>query len=1212
MEVSVPLFKFGAHTLPTTALLDVSCNDLISGTRLRQNGGSVFCAFDSARAVVATLGDDATSFRVLGVIFFRKMKSGRHALSITRTQQELLDVPEGVTLSPSAPSQETHVRITSETLIEEVALVNGCVVVASCGGLLGIVSLASLSATLFRAPVHGCVLADPALDPTDTFVLHRWAIDRDTSIAVRLSENAAVIHVIDENGSTATKRTRVTLADANISLAVDAISSAACFVDPASRENITVVINYTTSRTTTVLRLESSGGPYWAKRWDRASVSVPVDTNVFPRSEPSTLLRSISPAHAGRGQHGHLAATVYPDCVVFGTVSSTNEFSAAAMLKNELNLAFVGGCWESAGERQCRFLLFRCDAICLVYEVAFEVVPVLRIDEVALTSHQPIPFATATCMSGLSGRVLTVRSAEGLLGGDYACASGMMAEDNRDDNVGLVAALEEATGDYFRSLECAVRYNDPPTASQAPSVSMRLLEVLSDRHHDYSFLAVQDNGDCLLASTRERGRRHVATEENPLEVTSCLAFERADKSTVCVLGFRDGSVKVFVGDRFSCLVRMAHCGPVDKLVYFPDDSEAALKDAGFVSISTELGTICFHTGTKAEVTKTITSPSRPLTSCYVDRESGYLFAFSNTTGNLWHLPTCRLERAFTCSSGHLLALRDGMDDLLATPWTSTLGIRAFPFLGQLYYSIRVSVSKMVASLRSATTSTVEPDVSRALALLLRGCASGAAEDASQRLLVLTDSSAIVNVLEDLSLGVAPNGHVCPTLGAIALTSAIAELSPDHAAASHAAALCFRLQGELLGAPAQGAAQVGHALLSQFAHYFGSPHGVPTMTREGFRHVAACLSSATVEQLAARLAPQQQDGADNSGSTQDTVASGRYFAFIVTIVAARALGDVAPPSPGTMDSLCATAKRKCLQLLQGALSKSADERHGTSADAADLLGLAEGYAVFAKLPEMRDLVERLCLLCFDPRAAGSSLQDEAKQLHEEALSCITAANTREVVPGFIDRYMRSNPTWRTSIIIFLARFVKSFPSEAAVAFRALLEVALSATSSSSGPAASTERALVADATAQLVRVASGCLPNVSVQQYLQQVAVGLESGKVAVYNLKTAEVLTTFRAHKSAVACLSYSSSTLSHDIATVSASMSKVRVFRTQKPGSALVSFFSAASNEFKLTTEIELPPTDAALHERLLLTRFCAIKWLSPQCIQFSSPWHEKIQMTL
>lgn len=1214
MEISVPISTLGASAFPSTASLEVpGSGHARFHPRLAHDHGKTVCTFDETKAVLSSLDADSGTFRVLCTLFFREAEDGRRTLSVARPPAELLDTNESLTPTSLSPCVEPHVSITKDALIECVAFWDNTVVVTSSSGAIASVSLRSLSPLPHSSLPTGCLATETALLGGSS--VYAWAMDAATGTAVRIRDSGVTMYRIADGCGMAVNEIHFGSAIATVDVAQ--VSSAVCFVESAHSGSddkgdsgscglLVALLTYRTTGFITVIQLPLVSSTSEAvvlaphkkvRRVDLTAVQQQPGLTAFPQPDPQIFVRKAP------GKGNRFVAVLYPDCVVFGT-AVRGAVDLKAVLRSELSLPFLSGSWKAAEVMNCCFLVFRSDAVCLEYEISFDTVPALRILEVALASQIPIPLGAATCMSALEDRILVVRDPEALLR-------------NVDDDVVM---LQEPSGTSFRSLESTACPSG--STSTVPPPSVQLLHVPSS-DHGHSFLTVLESGECWIASTATRGKRRIAVEEDRrLDVTSCLVFEQ-NGETVCVMGFRDGDLKVFVGERFSCLVRMAHCGPVDVLLAVPGggscDSDAGGDNATatFVSVSTQLGTICFHSGRKAEITKTLTSPSRPLTSCYINRRSEYLLAFSNATGNLWHLPTCRLERAFT-SSGIDFPMNGDMSDLLTTQWSPSLSIRPFPFLGHVHYSVNLNIGKMIAYLNA--TRTVSRDVLCALPLLLQCCNLADVKESSDsggHAADLTDY-AVVNALEDLSLSVSPGRQVFSCVGAIALTCAIAEVAQERLVASQAAALSFRLHEHLVGEIKETAeVNIPHALAVYHTVFFSSVQTVCTSLREGFARMIARLSDELVKRVAAKVItsemPRETESTQAATDPLDGVAgacpcngkNSNSFRFLAAIVAVRKAVK-GFTNTEIMESLRNAARAKCLRFVRWFHDNGANS-HLTAFDSASLLGLAEGYALFADMPEMRELVDCLAWLAF------SGACEDARTTCLNALVQITAADPANVVCHVLDACSLSHPSWRPGMIRFLEHFVKAFPCQAASSFTTILDFALRAVSACATPnTLADKRALCVDATMQLVRVAVAHLPNVSLQQNLLQVAVGGPDGKVKVYNLKTAEVITIFQAHAHPILCLSYSSNTVSCDIATVSVMTEHVNIFRAHRQTSSMVSFFSGAPNRFVLETKVDLPTTRASLDDKVAFARYCRVKWLSPQCLQFSSPWHERVQLAL
>ena len=220
---------------------------------------------------------------------------------------------------------------------------------------------------------------------------------------------------------------------------------------------------------------------------------------------------------------------------------------------------------------------------------------------------------------------------------------------------------------------------------------------------------------------------------------------------------------------------------------------------------------------------------------------------------------------------------------------------------------------------------------------------------------------------------------------------------------------------------------------------------------------------------------------------------------------------------------------------------------------------------------------------------------------------------------------------------------------------------------------TEREACFSAVASLFRAAVRCLPNVSFQQKFQRIAVGHNSGAVTVFDVKSTDEICNFVAFEPsttaggratattpnsskskrekassasaaisalplysaecpppphAVAAIAYSN--LHHDVAVLPWDLSCVRIYHASGTGTF---FLPSNHSTFKLRREVPLPPpphptagSSAGASVSSVSAAFaaaeplsaaevaerCSLVWLSPQCVEVTSPWHDRVQATI
>lgn len=185
----------------------------------------------------------------------------------------------------------------------------------------------------------------------------------------------------------------------------------------------------------------------------------------------------------------------------------------------------------------------------------------------------------------------------------------------------------------------------------------------------------------------------------------------------------------------------------------------------------------------------------------------------------------------------------------------------------------------------------------------------------------------------------------------------------------------------------------------------------------------------------------------------------------------------------------------------------------------------------------------------------------------------------------------------------------------------------------------EREACFPSVASLFRAAVKNLPFFTFQQKFQRIAVGHNNGCVSVFDVKSADEITKFVAFEAtgasarilnssvptlfsansplpanAIAAVAYSN--INHEIAVVSWDLRSLRIFHAS--GSSTF-FIPSSYSHFKLRKEVLITSPAVANHnsDRAAMmpkqaVERCALVWLSPHCIELTSPWHERVQLTI
>ncbi|KAI5686834.1 hypothetical protein MNV84_03497 [Leishmania braziliensis] len=870
-----------------------------------------------------------------------------------------------------------------------------------------------------------------------------------------------------------------------------------------------------------------------------------------------------------------LLAVVFPDAVSF-TAWEGYSLVSIATLRNELSTSFGHAFWK-ATVHGARLFILRSDSRCLMCDVMMRK-SCPAIEEIVVAQQVTLPSHVACLMGGVeTGVFLCWRS------------------DTSPERY-TVLLQSRAGEDEFEPIKVhtTVRH-------LFASTSVLLLEVIPI-HRSYGVVCLFSTGECRVSLYNNPGTVLLALEEHPYDATSCLAFESNSGGYCCVLGFSDGDIRVFVDRQIRANVRAAHCGAVDRLLKLPKMNET--DDTFFVSMSTEMGTVCCHAGEKAAVSRTMCSPARPLTACLLNRELQYMCLFSETTGNLWHLPTCRLERAFRSSQG---PPDRQLDNLLEHHWASAMSIIRFRYAGGERYAMRIDVGSLLSGLGAAVQplQCSSPEYSSALGLMLR-CLG---ESCAPSLLI---DDALCKALDDLDLVVTGGQTYECVWCAILLLCGLLSHTLDGVSAAAIYSTIQSLGDRLTSSVALDPRRQADAVQLFFSRFFTLRRSTPAPFRHALRLMATKLSACSLADVVnllhsrASAAQSRHAAGDEAPGAPPLFENGDAFAALLIVLK---LASQRTDYSLLADEVFLSRLHQSTLEAQRAVTTALDNGHPLPNWSATLLGLVESHATGCALEEtglFHNFVKALVREAFGGRG------EETKQASLEALKRLVAQDPQGFLSVYIVTGFQLTPEYRPYIIVFLAHFVKNFPYEAYAVFSTIADIVMSGLSdlsSASQNAASIYHAAVS----QLLRVTVASLPSVSLQQTLRHLAVGQRDGKVVVYNVKAGSIVAAFQAHSAPVLGVAYSGNITTLDIVTIAESLDEIKVWRSPNQSSSLASFFTGSGGlSFKLVISVDVPSIGLREESLSLLIKYFQLNWLSPQCVEFSSPWHGKLQVPL
>ncbi|KPA75187.1 hypothetical protein ABB37_08506 [Leptomonas pyrrhocoris] len=1145
MEVFLPLRSKSKESKQLKLALELSSTTFTSKEyRIIENGSDLVCVCaGSSSFLYRFTGNELIA---LGTFFFRHTGGGQVLSALI--DEEVKDFADGVVAELPELGNSTEIQLSADGVASFVDFIDSTLLVGTDAGYLGAIFVSADRTEIFGKSMR--------LQSNHTC---HWCSSPKSSTCICVStENISVISVCAENADVVSYRG---------ASGINSIGAVAAY--SAGRLTPQVFfIAHVDSYVLNVLRCDSHDAKL--KREDYTLLLTDDESRTPGSHVPSNLY-----VHEWEGVCA--LAVVYPDAISFSSWYDATLSSTAA-LKNELTAAFGSALWKRT-EEGCRLYVLRSDARCLLYDVVMNF-ETSTIREVVVSGQVALP-SVISCRLGSaeSGSFLCWRTGTPLAR-DTALLQSAVDESNFE-------AVETRGGRKF--------------SASSTLTDVLLLEVVPIRE-SYGIVCLFSNGECHLSLYGERGTVCIAHQDHPHDVTSCLAYEAREKVYACVLGFNDGDICVFVDGKVRSWVRVAHCGVVDKLLWLPKMNEA--DDTLFVSISTEMGTVCFHAGDNAAVSRTMSSPSRPLTSCLLDRDLEYMFLFSDASSNLWHIPTCRLERAFRSHQG---ALDRHFDNLLEYHWSSATKILKFAFAGGQHYAVNVNVNLLVSVFDAGQQQQLQPSAEyiSAISLILR-CLG----ESCSAVVPTTDNFG--EALDDVGLLVAPVQTQECVWCAILMLCALLSRTSDAVSAAAILTTIRSLNTKLLKYSTHDAHRQADAVQLFLSRFYTLSRSISASFRYALQML---ISKSTVDSmrslmgtLKARSAVALADQAVENGVPVKSDAQRREKAISALLIVSSVAAQRSDYNIKDDTDLCCYLRDVLAETLRSLLAAFQDDYVFLSKSAL-LLGLVESYEVARVVnggEEFQVFVKTLVNEAFNGR------NEAIKQASLEALERLVAHDPQEFLSTVILRTFQSQVSYRPYIIVFLSHLVKNFPYEAYCAFGAIAEIFMSGLSDNSARTKD-EASILSASVSQLLRLSLESLPNVSLQPSQNHLAIGRHDGSVVVYNVKTATFVSSFKAHKAPVLGVAYSGNIVTLDIATIDESMNEIKIWRSANQASTIASFFGGGNEtSFKLVSSVEVPAAGLSVADASLLIKYFHLSWLSPQCLEFSSPWHGKIQVSL
>ncbi|CAD2215125.1 hypothetical protein, conserved [Angomonas deanei] len=577
---------------------------------------------------------------------------------------------------------------------------------------------------------------------------------------------------------------------------------------------------------------------------------------------------------------------------------------------------------------------------------------------------------------------------------------------------------------------------------------------------------------------------------------------------------------------------------------------------------------------------------------------------------MWHVPTCRLERYFSRGDdvGQPLASRIR---LFESPWGPSLKTNCLRFRGRRYFSVLI---KMLKNVPTSPLGLKAFRTSLALLCMYSGEACPVAQ---------IENESLKCVLSKLSLEIKPRRDAKVVL--TAMSSACVYLQALRHEATPAWST-LKLFHRLAACLSECKVPAETCVMAYYCTVYGCTSRTPTSVHACFKTLISgldCLPEFVVNLVKER-----------SGALHEACEFVSDLGVMVTSDLALALSlavlgnsmDVLPhgdwvPTVTPLVQFLEDDLVRSIQLASGCLSarQEMDEATFKSFMALMELHCMVQYDPTVLSPALLTLWRTL----FDAICGGAFESDESSLFHQQcvaALECLASHNLDLFLLTTVKPLYQKRKAWRYNWIVFLSRFLRHYPGESFRCSGSLMDFTVQ-TLAALEDSAKEEKQTCLSAVNQMLKNVTHYLPNVSLQVQRQHLLVGQKDGMVKVYNLKNGSIVDQFMTYRNIpVLAVAYSSNHESSDIAVVPETGDSLQLWGAPRQVNTFANFFSGPQKvSFALNQTFDLSPfkstdkSDRQLGpaERVALYRFCSLRWLSPQCVEFTSPWHVKAQFS-
>ncbi|RNF08823.1 hypothetical protein TraAM80_02565 [Trypanosoma rangeli] len=860
-----------------------------------------------------------------------------------------------------------------------------------------------------------------------------------------------------------------------------------------------------------------------------------------------------------------ILASVWQDMIQFSLWQDT-KLSDTALVENEMSVPYVSGFWVDD-----LFVVIRADGMALPLSLCLNVE---GLDRIKIVSGKPIELAScsSTLLCGTSRYflTLTLTSMESLCSG----IPGTVTVTDSNNHRQFLQLYENILDKSDISLIDIIPFED-----------------------NIAVINVKRSGECfaLVPCDSQFKSIFLAHEEKADKVTCCLLYKR--QYIIFVMGYEHGSVHVWISGTLKCIIPMAHTGVVDKIVLLPQ--ERRYLDADFVSVCTERGTVVIHNSETFECTRILQSPCAPLTRLVWDPQTQYAFTVSGNVGNLWHVPTCRLERVFHNVSA--VTEGAGRRDLLASfAEVGAVTIDRITICGRIHFSLRMNVIPLIDILPQHKTDGLPPACRLALSILFSTLKCVDYNFQGPRDLPEAgfngSSFSICTVCAEQSAGyllsVVLFARAQKNSPGVNYTISISEVQ--------ALSDCLVSSGRIEAPPRPEKVIV---------------QAIPLLLQvsdAAKKDIRVCIKAAAE----GMMAPQLKDLFKKILIMSSEDLSVRHWFNVSTslseldvwcygfFVRMTFLGSM----PRT-DEILWRSISEGLKSDVPRLTQLLSMREGETCILLLLQTIKEYYQELVEiaLDDSKTVVDAIGTLAFEGENTNGVFAINT-------LMSIASVEGKDFIEHRVKSWYDEKRSWRPRIITFFGGFIEFSPLQSYDAFPIMTEFLLRALDPHNPN--KEERRSCLMPVAQVVRRAVEYLPNVSFQQHLQYLAVGNSDGVVRVINMKTTGIVASFVSHPEKILCVAYSGNTSTHDIAVLSEKMENIKIWHATRSVGLLGVIFAGHLPEFQLKSTVDIPqinkegPPEGP--DPLLMITKCRLRWLSPHCVELSSPWHDRIQLTV